>query len=70
MKITTLDPSAFASYEDLIDCIVSIVHADPRVVRMAEREALSCSHCRPNRGENAKRQARPDKYKSRRRGEP
>lgn len=27
-----------------------------------------CSYCRPHRGENTERKARPDKYKSQRKG--
>ena len=38
------------------------------VYNRLQRRRLNCSHCPPNRGENAKRQPRPDSYKSHRRG--
>jgi len=31
------------------------------------RKDLSCSLCKPNRGENAKRKPRPDRHKNKRR---
>jgi len=35
--------------------------------RITRRLLLNCHHCRPNRGENAKRRARDDRYKDHRR---
>jgi len=43
-------------------------NTNSRVDKAERREELRCSFCRPNRNENAKRKARGDSYKSKRRG--
>lgn len=40
---------------------------DSATYRHIRRQLCSCSHCKPNRSENAKRHARPDRYKNHRR---
>ena len=39
---------------------------NPTVLNRILRRQLNCPHCPPNRGENAKRRPRNDRYKSHR----
>jgi hypothetical protein len=39
-----------------------------RLNKLTDEKKMHCGHCPPNRGDNAKRRKKTDKYKSKRKG--